>query len=74
VNGINNHWMNKVDIDGIKMNIDKSTDFMFISGNVANFNLYDITNYPKTILKPFTHSRSYPLLSSKNKKKVKNVI
>ena len=66
--------MNKAEVDGISVNIDKSTDFMFFTAIVANFNLYDITNYPKTIIRPFTHDRPYPIISSKFKKKAKNAV
>ena len=60
--------MHKIEADGINVNIDKSTEFIFVNASTANFHIYDITSYPKTINKPFTYGHPYPIASSKSKR------
>lgn len=45
--------MDKFTAEGITVNIDKSTDFMFIKGAATTIYLADVTGYPKTSRKAF---------------------
>lgn len=55
VNLINGNycWMNKVAVDGVRMDIDKSTDFIFLKGSAKDLTISDLTGFPKTNKVPF---------------------
>jgi len=69
VNGRNNFWLNKICVDTVSMQIDKSTDFMFLKLTAKHLTLSDITGYPNTNSKPFTQAVAYPIVETKKIRK-----
>lgn len=51
------------------MQIDKSTDFMFLKLTAKHLTLSDITGYPNTNSKPFTQAVAYPIVETKKIRK-----
>jgi hypothetical protein len=62
VNGRNLHWMDKFTAEGIAINIDKGTDFLFIKGAATTIYLADVTGYPKTSPNTFDIRHPYPIV------------
>ena len=74
VNGRNLHWMDKFTAEGIAINIDKSTDFIFIKGAATTICLADVTGYPNTSSKPFDILPPYPIVQPLTHRKNKKMV
>lgn len=74
LNGRNYHWLDKFVGDGISIDIDKSTDYVFIKGSAKRITLEDVTGYPKTTHYPFTQLEPYPIIKPLKNRKFKNMV
>jgi hypothetical protein len=66
--------MDKFTAEGIAVNIDKSTDFLFVKGAATTICLADITGYPKTSRKPLEILEPYPIIKALPQRKHKKMV